>query len=241
MIEILPNWHPLFVHFTIALFSIATLLFFVAKIATNWRLEDQWLAAAYWNLWFCALISIGTVLAGWYAYNTVSHDTPSHLAMTEHRNWAIATFTFIVVMAVWALMRYRAQKRPSILFLAGMVVGFGLVATTGFHGGEVVYRHGLGVMSLPKKDTHGHAAGEEHGDGAPVAGHHDAVPPSGDHHDESGGAHSHDEPPPSDSSAPAAAPSAEQPSVTPNAPDHHAPASVPPAAPAEPHDDGHAH
>ncbi len=240
MIEILPNWHPLFVHFTIALFSIATVLFFVAKVATNWRLEDQWLAAAYWNLWLGALISVGTVLAGWYAYNTVHHDTPSHLVMTVHRNWAIATFAVIVALAIWALMQYRTRKRPSILFLLGMAVGFGLIATTGYFGGEVVYRHGLGVMSMPKKDAHGHAAGEEHGDGAPVADHQNAAPPSDDHHD-GGGAHSHDEPPPSDSSAPTIAPSGEQPSVTPNAADHHAPAPISPSAPEEHHDDGHAH
>lgn len=236
MIEIIPNWHPLFVHFTIALFSIATGLFFVSKIVTNWRLEDQWLAAAYWNLWICALLSLGTVLAGWYAYNTVSHDTPSHLVMTVHRNWAIATFTVILALAIWAVMQYRAKKRPTILFLAGMVIGFGLVATTGYYGGEIVYRHGLGVMSLPKKDTHGHAPGEEHGDGAPAADHHGGAAPgadsSADHHDDSGAVHSHDAPPASESSAPAVTPPAESPA---------APSDVKPAAPEEHHDDGHAH
>ena len=33
MIEIVPNWHPILVHFTIALLTIATLLFTVTAIA----------------------------------------------------------------------------------------------------------------------------------------------------------------------------------------------------------------
>ena len=33
MVEIVPNWHPLLVHFTIALLTIATLLFIAAAFA----------------------------------------------------------------------------------------------------------------------------------------------------------------------------------------------------------------
>lgn len=199
MIEIIPNWHPLFVHFTIALFSISAILFVTAKIATNWRLEDQWLATAYWNLWLAAIITIATVLAGWYAYNTVAHDTPSHEAMKEHRNWALITFTIILIMAGWGILQYRKRKEPALVFVIGMVAGFALVLTTAWHGGEIVYRYGLGVMSLPKTDSHQHAPGTpDHHDGAPSATDehaHDSLTPD-DHHDDIGaeGGHSHDNP-----------------------------------------------
>ena len=93
MIEIIPNWHPVFVHFTVAMFSLSTLFYVLSHITANSELQKQWLIVAKWNLWLGAVISIITVAAGWQAYNSVAHYTPSHLAMTDHRNWAMATFT----------------------------------------------------------------------------------------------------------------------------------------------------
>jgi uncharacterized membrane protein len=33
IVEIIPNWHPIFVHFTVALFSTATGLFILGAVA----------------------------------------------------------------------------------------------------------------------------------------------------------------------------------------------------------------
>lgn len=159
MIEILPNWHPLFVHFSIALLTVSVVLFVLSKLITNWRMEDQLLATAYWNLWIAAAISVGTVIAGWFAFNSVDHDTPSHVVMLEHRTWAFATFGAMIVMAIWAALQYRAQKAPSWLFLISLLVAQTLILGTAWHGGELVYRHGLGVKRLPDPDEHKHAAG----------------------------------------------------------------------------------
>lgn len=70
MIEIIPNWHPILVHFTIGLLAISTALY-----AAGFALKKvSLLITARWNLWLGALITIGTVAAGLYAYNTVAHD-----------------------------------------------------------------------------------------------------------------------------------------------------------------------
>lgn len=171
MIEIIPNWHPIFVHFTVALLSIATVFFLLARFGVPERLRGQWRTVAYWNLWAGVAISVLTVIAGWDAFNTVKHDDPSHEAMIEHRNWAIVTFLYFGVVATWAWRIARADKPVPAAFLAAMVVGAGLVTSTAWHGGELVYRHGLGVMSLPKAEGAGHA--HSHTDG----GH--AVAPAG--------------------------------------------------------------
>lgn len=216
--EIIPNWHPAFVHFTVALLTVSTLLFLVSKLATNWRLEDQWLATAYWNLWIGTILSVGTALAGWYAFNTVEHDTESHKVMLEHRTYALSALGVFVVLAVWAIFQYRSEKRPSAIFVIAALLGWGLVMTTAWHGGELVYRHGLGVQSLPKPGPHSHAEGaaphghgdEEHAhdDGAASADHHQDAVGGDDHHDGMSAApHSHDEP--ANTTAPAAPPAVE--------------------------------
>ena len=61
--EIIPNWHPLFVHFTIALFSVAT-MFLVVGNFVNMKYRETLLNVAYINLWVGCLFTIATVLAG---------------------------------------------------------------------------------------------------------------------------------------------------------------------------------
>ncbi|MBI4937033.1 MAG: hypothetical protein HY846_02215 [Nitrosomonadales bacterium] len=148
-----------------------------------------------------------TVAAGWYAYNTVSHDAPSYIAMTEHRNWTIVTFVLFLGAACWEyslsrqgnsnfsskmrqggdkratktaqVARPRASARANAvslmnwnngrgwLFTGLLVIAAGTLLSTAWHGGELVYRHGLGVMSLPKPEGAGHpnehGAGHDHG------------------------------------------------------------------------------
>jgi uncharacterized membrane protein len=150
MIEIIPNWHPVFVHFTIGLLSISALLYLAGSVLRNMTL----LTVARWNLWIGASITAATVLAGFYAYNTVIHDAPSHIAMTNHRNWALLTSCLFIVLALWAFFKQRGARTVHPLFVATMLLGAGLLAVTGYKGGEVVFRHGLGVQSTPDMRNH---------------------------------------------------------------------------------------
>ena len=85
MFEIIPNWHPIFVHFTVALLSMAVGLVVVMPFI-KLPLKEQWQIVAHWALWFGTGFAIINGLTGLYAYNTVIHDATSHLAMTDHRN-----------------------------------------------------------------------------------------------------------------------------------------------------------
>ncbi len=162
MPEIIPNFHPIFVHFTVALLSLSVGLHVVALFVKP-PLKEQWKTVANWTLWFGAGITLITALTGLDAYNTVAHDTPSHLAMTEHRNWAVVTLALFLALATWSIIWARKGKSRGIAFAACMVVAGGVLGSTAWHGGELVYRYGLGVMSLPQSEGDGHA--HEHGDG----------------------------------------------------------------------------
>jgi uncharacterized membrane protein len=162
MVEIIPNWHPILVHFTVALLSLAVVLSVMVAFLADGKLRQQWRLVAQWNLWLGAGITLLTVAAGVVAYNTVAHDTPSHEAMTEHRNWALVTAALFIGLALWSWQRARADKAPGGVLLAGLLIGGVLLAATAWHGGELVYRYGLGVKSLPKASAHDHAGGAEH-------------------------------------------------------------------------------
>ena len=188
-IEIIPNWHPIFVHFTVALLSLSSLLYLAGLVLRRPNL----LIVARWNLWIGAGITVGTVLAGFYAYNTVAHDGPSHAAMTDHKNWALVTASIFGVLAIWSLAKHRGAKSVSSGFVVLILLASGLLAVTGYKGGEVVYRHGMGVMRMPEISGDGGHGSRAHGEDA-GAGHHGAAEADphgdqGDHDDHSGHPH----------------------------------------------------
>ncbi len=160
MIEIIPNLHPIFVHFTVALISTAIGFFLLAKLLGNRPFHEQCLILARWNLWIGTVFALITVITGIFAYNSVAHDTPSHAAMTEHRNWAFATFAVLLLTTLWSGWISYANKLIKLPFLLLAVLLFGLLFSTAWHGGELVYRYGLGVMSIPAAEDH--ASGHVH-------------------------------------------------------------------------------
>ena len=172
MFEIIPNWHPLFVHFSIALLSMSSIFFVILKIFNNHPVQEQLKILAYWNLWLGTGFAVVTAIAGWFAYNSVAHDTPSHEAMTEHRNWALVTLSVFIVISLWSIKQYKRTKNAGITFTFIMLMAFVLLASTGWRGSEAVYRYGLGVMSMPKVEGDGHAHehpvdGNMHSDNSP--------------------------------------------------------------------------
>ena len=159
MNTIIPNLHPIFVHFTVALISMAFLSMMAAKVVTD-ELKSQLLGFAHFNLYTGALFTLATVATGLYAFGTVNHDSPSHMAMTDHRNWALFTTALILLGALLVFVKRKSDKRllPAVLLVLVTMVGI-----TAFKGGELVYRYGLGVMSLPQSSGAGHD--HQHGAG----------------------------------------------------------------------------
>ncbi len=154
--EIIPNWHPIFVHFTIALLCTSLLFMLLKWIYPKPPYVEQWRAVARWTLWLGGAITLVTVFTGWLAFNSVAHDDVSHRAMLEHRNWALTTFVLIETLTVWSIIRCLRRQHLGYGFLALMILTVGMVGSTAWHGAELVYRHGLGVMSLPDTGQHAH-------------------------------------------------------------------------------------
>ena len=170
MIEIIPNWHPVLVHFTVGLLGMSVVLFIAGTLIRKEPLHGQLAIAASWNLWLGTALTVGTVLAGLHAFNTVPHSSETqHLAMLNHRQWALSTAALFLALAAWSLI---ANIRGATafagirhyIFLALMLVAGLLLATTGYKGGELVYRHGLGVLAVPAtaEEHHDHG-GHDHG------------------------------------------------------------------------------
>jgi len=125
MIDIIPNWHPIFVHFTVAILVITGLLQLIL-----WFFNDKLklagvIFAQKWLVILGSLAILATIATGLLAYYSVAHDTPSHLAMTDHRNWALTT---AAIFSYWRCFVLCATRPSSILrrqlLCSGIFVGF---------------------------------------------------------------------------------------------------------------------
>ncbi len=166
MAAIIPNWHPIFVNFTVALFVVSALLYIVALLVPKASWQGGCLAAARWNLLLGAGFALITVGTGLQAYYSVAHDSPSHAAMTDHRNWAFVTAAVLVALGLWQWVRRHRDASPNALLAVILVLAGGLLTVTAWKGAELVFRYGLGVMALVESEGPGHShehANDDHG------------------------------------------------------------------------------
>lgn len=163
MLEALGHLHPIAIHFPLALLLSGGVFSLGSCLVRREELRVALQAAGIWNFRLGALALIPALLTGWAAYQTVAHDAPSHAAMTLHRNLALATGTVFLGLASLA-WRGRGKGWPTgWLVGAVLLAGLVLLGTTGFLGGNLVYRYGLGVQSLPAQEE---GDGHSHGDPA---------------------------------------------------------------------------
>jgi len=187
-----PNLHPLIVHFTIAFLITGPIFLLVSSFAQrkaswheNIRITGDWMLAL-------GLISaLAALAAGLQAYYSVNHDAPSHLAMTDHRNWAFGTISVFIVFGGW---RFSNRGHvPSKIFAVLLLLPTLLVAVTGWKGGHLVYQYGVGVESLPQVTgdghDHDHNVSSDHGEAIPT----NDMPLNDGDHAEDHGDHAHAE------------------------------------------------
>ena len=198
--QVIPNFHPIVVHFPIALTVVAFLFNIAAYLRRSHPVSAQLAAAGHFTLWLAAIGAAVAVLFGWLAYSSVNHDDAGHAAMLLHRSWAVPTAVGLILLASWDAWKYRVNELISVPMLFVLFLLSQSIAVTGWLGGEVVYRHGIGVLSLPAGEGAGHSGHSRHHEhgGTETTGHsheENAAEPevaSGQHHDdEKGASHEH--------------------------------------------------
>ncbi|MDX1571811.1 MAG: DUF2231 domain-containing protein [Xanthomonadales bacterium] len=170
MIELVPNWHPVWVHFTVGLLGGGVLFYLLAFIGRGSDWGRGALSAGRWALGAGIVFAGLALITGLWAAGNLPHDDAAHANMLVHRNWAFGTTAVFVLTAIWMLVRRRSEHASiGVLLLA--VVGLTGLTVTGYEGGENVFEHGLGVQRLPDAGGHDHAAHGHGSDDAESQGH----------------------------------------------------------------------
>ena len=167
----LHSGHPMVIHFP--------LVALVAAVALDahgaWSGSSRWRLTATFLWWVGLLGAVAAVATGLIAFNRVEHSEMAHLRMILHRNLAFAAVAILSATAIWRWRRPLSRGAA----LLGALGASGLLGV-GYLGGELVFRHAVGVstemIEQLMMERGGHSHGEEHMEGMSTAGDSTAIP-----------------------------------------------------------------
>ena len=148
-----PNFHPLVVHFPIALLVVAAMVDLAAVVFKH----DGWVNATATMLYVLgAVFAVAAYVTGRSAAGTVLLPGMAHPLVDEHWNWAfrmIWYFGALAAVRLWLSFRARAPRYPiRVALLIGGLAGLTILYETAARGGELVFRHGVGVEAVGTKE-----------------------------------------------------------------------------------------
>ncbi len=144
-----PAWHPIVVHFPLALVITATLLLWSARLHGLVSHAATLSIVGTWNLCLGTVAAVIALASGLAAVLHLQVGVDARLAISLHLKWAIFTTLLLVLVSVWRGAGTAQDSRPSWIFLVVLAAAAASLAVTGYRGGQNVYRYGVGVSTLP--------------------------------------------------------------------------------------------
>ena len=138
-------FHPIIVHFAIALFLFGCATDFLGSV----RSQPKWQEVGR-SCFFSGVIALGlAVLSGWIEQElprpATVFDEQMRVVLFRHEYLGYGLFAFFLVLAI---VRSRVHGRlPMIFVLLSMLGSIGVIIQ-GYLGGELVYRYGVGVRAV---------------------------------------------------------------------------------------------
>ena len=141
--------HPAFVHFPIALVPLSVAADVIAYATGSSALR----ATAWWCLVVGAAAAAVTVVAGFVDMERQAIEHDAHHRVHTHMKVGLAVFSVTSGLAVW---RWLVEMRGGAVSLGYLAAGLGIVGLVVFQawlGGELVFRHGVGVAQAGGRST----------------------------------------------------------------------------------------
>ena len=148
----LPNFHPVFVHFPIALLPV-TLLFYAIGIFLN---RPAFLLFGRICLYFAIVGGVLAIATGLKADIPVNNDIGTLLY--AHYRIGQLIFVVAVVLLAWSFFQAGNKPRGSLFFLVVLLFINCLALQNADIGSRMVYLHGAGVKPMFASITGGQGA-----------------------------------------------------------------------------------
>jgi uncharacterized membrane protein len=144
----LPGWHPLVVHFPLALILVATALLLAARLLRSASLAATAATVGTWNLCLGAVAAVFALGTGLAAVIDLDVGAAVRQAISLHMRWALFTTLILVLLAVWRGAGTAQESRPSWVFIVVLLAASAALVFTGYRGGKNVFEYGVGVKKI---------------------------------------------------------------------------------------------
>ncbi|HEY0801337.1 MAG TPA: DUF2231 domain-containing protein [Steroidobacteraceae bacterium] len=141
-----PGWHPLIVHFPLALIVVAAALFIAARLLRSESIAATAAIVGTWNLCLGAVAALFALATGLAAVLDLDVGAAARHAISIHLRWAVFTTLVLLLLAIWRGAGTSQGSRPSWLFVILLVAASAALIVTGYRGGQNVYEYGIGVL-----------------------------------------------------------------------------------------------
>lgn len=139
--------HPILVHFSIALLF-ASVLFDLLGTSLS---RDSFHEGALWLLGLGLGGGITAAVAGVMAEDAAEKAGVAESLIERHESLAQVTLAIMAVLLLSRLLlRNRFTTRTFAAYLVVATAGLLTLIATGHTGGDLVYKHGAGVMTAPQ-------------------------------------------------------------------------------------------
>jgi uncharacterized membrane protein len=136
------NFHPLFVHFPIALW-LSALAF---EAASLWRSNDEWHRTAVRLLYLGTFAGLAAVSTGLMAQNSVEPGRDIQAVLFQHKVLMLITTGFAIALCLYVYsLRNKFSSSARKVFLAGLVVLAILLTFGADRGGFLVFHYAQSV------------------------------------------------------------------------------------------------
>ncbi|MEA2710865.1 MAG: hypothetical protein QOF78_3466 [Phycisphaerales bacterium] len=180
-----PNLHVILIHYPLGLLVVGTLIEFFSFL--GWR-RSAFRAAGRWMLLIGILSLTPTLFSGLYALADVNRTTPMNSDdltwaqvreaspvqreawdfLTKHA-WsnAIGSVVLLITAVLWMGSSDDWRRKLHFVWLLLLIAGLGTLVYGAWFGGEMIYRHGVGVEPVSESASGTSAPGQ--GEFSPAA------------------------------------------------------------------------
>ena len=175
-----PNLHVILIHYPLGLLTVGLLIEIFSFL--GWR-RSTFRSAGRWMLLLGILSLPPVMFLGLYALTDVNRhsETPLDATWIESRQqspiqgeaWEFMTVhgwsnaagsaLLLILMVLWMGSSDVWRRKLHLLYVLGLLAGFGAIVYGAWYGGEMVYRHGVGVEVVREtadaEDTEGSGSG----------------------------------------------------------------------------------
>jgi uncharacterized membrane protein len=130
--------HPMLIVFPLGLLATAVIFDIIYLVSDN----SQWTLVAYYMIGAGTLGGLAAAVTGWLDWFAIPNGTRAKRIGLQHGVGNVIVLALFILS--WALRRDTPELPPTGAIVAGLL-GFGLAAVTGWLGGELVDRLGVGV------------------------------------------------------------------------------------------------